>query len=499
MWGSFMKLRLLLLVVSCLYIQLADAAKPLFKLEVVTQAPNELREGETAIATYRLGNNTPLTQTVGMVSTEGVSLISTVENACPFPAAVLGPGQSCLLYTLITASSLKSRALLEGPRACLAEGSNHQTYSPFACSDPSPQDTFNLRVLPQVAPKNTWIKVLIQQSPPPAAPNLVPYLNKVKALAPNLEQFHVRFLAGDTNYAFYAEVIQFLQGLYDNKLSIGFHPDNSSSSYTLWGCTSPDWKCVFNASIKAMNSVNALLPQGVPGFAIFSLEQSYVEPDDPDSLTEQKACLNPNVSSGTCPVATIASPVVKFGNVLPSFGSSDIYGSDKLDYGYPQMYNLGKRLVASNSGLVENGYFPVDSAKNCINSAPYPYNVVDVDNQNAYPQPKIPCSNNPPNIYNTANPLLAASYMGYLLTQYPPIAVDIPTNGATVYMTLSGEPDFLGAPGWTFDKLQSFYDKLSNNFTFLQANYPDLFPPGGASPDTLQYAIWNIDAIIANN
>jgi len=313
-------------------------------------------------------------------------------------------------------------------------------------------------------------------------------------------------------------LIAMLRTAYSDHLLIGFHPDNSSGSYDSWGCTSPDWECVLNKSIVAMNTINAQADSNKKnlGFNIFSIEQSYVEPQTPDGYATVKACLNPSTasSSATCPASvTIASqPYVSYGNVLPSYGSADQYGPTMLDYGYPQYYNLGKHLPSTYSALVTAAtpYFPAYSAANCLaNPAPaYPYNIVDVDTPGAYAQPKIPCFSNTPNVYTytvppTANgpsPVLASAYLAYLMTQLEPI---LPVNpavvGATVFITLSGEPEFLGAPGWTLDKISEFNQELNNNFLRLKTEFPSLFPTGAEEPSNIKYAIWNFEAILNNN
>jgi len=221
-----------------------------------------------------------------------------------------------------------------------------------------------------------------------------------------------------------------------------------------------------------MNTINDIVQKsGNTGFTIFSIEQSYIE-DVANSLAEIKHCLSGSASA--LPNVTPASPAVKFGNVLPSYGSSEIYGSDGYDYGYPQYYNLGKHLTDDACVLLQkqgsdSPYFPDYSAANCLQS-PCPATsghifVIDVDTEGAYSDPKIPCLNNTniQNAYNTlsggtagANPTLASACLAYLMTQYPPITGTVALNGAEVFITLSGEPSFLGGSGWTLDSINKF-------------------------------------------
>jgi hypothetical protein len=369
--------------------------------------------------------------------------------------------------------------------------------------------------------QNTWISVLIAQYEPIS--DVSTYVNQIIKLAPKLEQIHLRVTPGATNYSFYASIINLLRTAYGPGLIVGYHPDDSSSSYDGWNCTStPTWQCVLSASISNMNAMNAVADPNKTGqgFNTFSIEQSYVFPADAPTLKNIKACLNPSAAGqGTsCPATPLvtASPVVTFGDVLPSYGGCDPnnlsaceYGVDALDYGYPQYYNKVINLISDYSALVSNGYFPDYSAKDCINNAPFPYTVVDVVFPPAptFPHPLIPCTSttNTPDIYTYPapsttgpSPTLASSYVAYIMTQLPPISGPTNTNGATVYITFSGEPEFLGAPGWTLDLISEFNTNLNSNFDYLKTNFPTLFPSGGADPHTLKYAIWNFSSILTN-
>lgn len=373
---------------------------------------------------------------------------------------------------------------------------------------------------PNGAPQ-AWISVLVaQEVPPTSAADLQTYVQKIQKLAPALEQIHLRFAAGATNYQTYADLITLLRTAYGSTLKIGFHPDNSNSSCAFWGCTAGDcaptspatWHCVLDASIAAMNAINQIADpqQSGQGFSIFSLEQSPVEDVSTtpvNSLAAIKACLTGNAQS--IPGVRPASPPVTFGNVGPSYGGPEVYGATGFDFGFPQYYNLGKRITSDYSALVSgsDSFFPAYSAADCILPAQtYPYMVVDVDSNGAYASPKIPCfgATTTPNVYmytdpatgSGPSPTLVAAYVAFLMTQYPPISNTVPLSGSTVFITFSGEPEFLGSPGWTIDKINQFNTELVSNFTYLKANAPGLFPPGGTDPQSLKYGLWNFDSIL---
>ncbi len=392
-----------------------------------------------------------------------------------------------------------------------------------------------------LATATPWISVLIADGAPPA-PNadMVNYVNRIKALAPYLEQIHLRFAAGATNYSDYVTLIGLLRSAYGSTLAIGFHPDNSNTSccwwlcgteispplpcpaacppdpYHCWSVDSTAWRCVLSKSIEAMNAINALVDPTHTGngFTIFSLEQSYVEnvstsgttPCPTNSLAAIKSVLSGD--STPMPDVTAASPPVKFGNVLPSYGGPEIYGATGYDFGYPQTYNLYKPLIADFSSLVTDSppYFPAFSAQDCLPSTDaFPCWVVDVDSNAALAIPKIPCfgPGNAPNVYTYVepgssgpSPALAAAYVSFLLTQLPPISNPVTLGGSEVFLTFSGESTFLGAPGWTLDNINTFHSTLMNNFMILQQQQPGLFPAGGADPSTLKFAIWSFDQIL---
>ena len=493
---------------------LGFGAKALYSVEQVIPAASKLPINRSSSATYRVCNRAPIPQTLTTSPIAGITQITTTTGACSDPFT-LAPNACCLLNLRLRGNEIGS-SIKQGPLVCKTQGNGNNAADRFACSQPSYAHSFNTQIIPEVPNPNSWISILVAQNAPPA--DLQTYVNNIKHLAPSLEQIHLRFDAGATNYQVFIDLIAMLRTAYSDSLLIGFHPDNSSGSYASWGCTSSDWACVLNKSIEAMNKINATADpnQKGLGFNIFSIEQSYVEPQNPAGYATVKACLNPGKASptATCPAGvTLASlPYVSYGNVLPSYGASNQYGPTMLDYGYPQYYNLGKHLPSTYSALITAAtpYFPAYSAASCLASpAPaYPYNVVDVDTPGAYPQPKIPCFSNTPNVYtytdpptvNGPSPVLASAYLAYLMTQLEPILPVTPAVvGATVFITLSGEPDFLGAPGWTLDKIAEFDQDLNNNFARLKTEFPSLFPAGGEAPSSLKYAIWNFEDILNNN
>lgn len=510
-------------------------SKAMFEITMNVSAPNTLANNQSASAIYTIKNHSHRTQTLVMKAIPGITQITTTTGACSVPI-VLGGGQSCTLDLRINGSLIASQTAV-GPIICQAIPNTSEP-NPSLCYQPSQVESFFITQAPEAdLSQNAWIAVLLAQNIPPT--DLTTYVNQIYALAPLAEQIHPRVApiknptAGAhsnptylTIYQNYANLIAILRTKYANVpgFQVGFHVDNSKGSEPSWGCADDDWQCVLNYSIIVLNNINELADPNKTGqgFNIFSIEQSYLEPVDPPSIQLVKACLNPpNAAVGvTCPVANIASPTVTYGDVLPSYGDSTIYGSDKFDYGYPQYYNLVERLSEAHGNILvtssSDSYFPPDSAANCI-SGSYPYNVIDANlTGTSIPAsdpipPLIPCFTpnvgadpypNPANdvfaYQNQADPVLAAAYDAYLMTQLPPISEQINTNGATVYITFSGEPQFLGSTGWTLAKINSFNQQLVSNFTTLNSLIPGIIP-SGADTSAIKYAIWNYHTILSNN
>lgn len=505
-----------------------SGSQPLYSITAITALPRHVASNQSATAEFIVKNNTNRTKTLVMQPIMGVSMQTTTSGSCKYPI-VLGSKQSCILNLVINGAQIPN-TISTGPIVCQVFG-NTLNPNPALCAQPSAAERFLItKTIAANLNQNAWISVLLAQSEPPA--DYKTYVSQIYALAPQAEQIHIRVSpilnpttdpTSNSQYQFFANVIAALRAQYatNPNFQIGYHVDNSHGSEPYWGCTSGDWQCVLTNSIIVLNDINALADPdkiGV-GFNIYSIEQSYVIPVDPTSVSNVKACLSPGLG-GTCPISTFASPSVKYGDVLPSYGSSDIYGPNAFDYGYPQYYNLVESLTSEHGSILitnaEDSYFPPDSAANCI-SGSYPYNVIDANLTggpiplNTPRPPLIPCFDpnvpttpypNPANDVftqgNVANPSLAAAYDAYLMSQLPPISTQIDTNGSTVYITFSGEPEFFGGTGWTYANINSFNQILNTNFTRLNQLIPGIIPTN-ANTSQIKYAIWNFDQILANN
>ena len=166
-------------------------------------------------------------------------------------------------------------------------------------------------------------------------------------------------------------------------------------------------------------------------------------------------------------------------------------------------------------GLVTSGYFPTLSTP-CVQENPTGrFNVVDNNVCGPY-APNIPCfeaSADPcaRNIFNTdpttgevgASAELAAPYLAYLMTQYPPISNTVALGDSEVFITFSGEAtaqfSFFGTEGWNLGALADFKVQLDSSFARLKAEAPSLLPTGGTDPSKLRYAIWNFEVILNQN
>ena len=327
-------------------------------------------------------------------------------------------------------------------------------------------------------------------------------IKKILQIAPNLEQLHLR-IKGDTNRTEMVALIKQIRTI-NSSLQLGFHPDNSTYSYESWKCSKPDWACVFSNSIDSMNKINqALLP--IKGFEIFSIEQSYVEPADHDSVKLQKTCLNGVSNPNVCTV--VAQPTVKYGNVSASCGGADLYdGSSTFDYGYPQMYNLYHDWKYNSSTNV----FPKSIFPNAIQIEGQTYSLLDAINDEASfkniipnslftkPKPHGIISIYQPGMLtqpNAIDPSVAAQILATLIvekfgnshavsSQYP----CGPSANGVRYFTLSGESEFLGANGWTPPQLVIFFNALVLNLQNL----------GVTDANKIPFAIWGWDMMIHN-
>jgi hypothetical protein len=392
------------------------SAPPLSMLPITPMPTTIPNNGTNITVIYNVINNTknPSLTKITMEPIPGVEQILNTTGACnpkDTPA-------SCLLY-LVFHGDQTPASIQDGP------------FIPTLSSRvrPSQDSILQMRTaVPSTQVENTWIKVLIAQDVPPS--DLTTYAAKIKKLAPNLEQIHIRVAPlplSAPNHAQsiqnYANAVTALRSAYPNtQLIVGFHPDTdkTQASCTGWGCpncpadprtwTTTQLTCMLDASIQTMNQISALLPANQK-FDTYSIEQSYVQPMDvcpttpvAPCLQKIKACLcpiNTSTQNGTaCPTVNAyncltgvasASPSVTYGSVLASYGGQEIYGPTKLDYGYPQFYNLGKSIPADYNNLISGGFFPVNTTS-CHSGPPYTQQpkVVDMDINGAY-APEIPC------------------------------------------------------------------------------------------------------------
>ena len=499
------------------------ASQPMLSITALYKAPTTLAKNSFAAAVYQITNHASVTSFT-MQPIQGVTQITTTANACSNPIH-LAQGQSCNLNLRLIGSQMPN-SIVAGPVICAA--------GPYGCNQPSQTDSLQVTISAPII-QNNWISVLIDQDGPTG--DLATYVNQIITLAPGIEQIHLRVFGNQsTNYALYANLINLLRTAYPQTLSIGFHPDNFGhpDDIASWGCANtPTWQCVLNASIISMNGMNSVADpnHSGQGFNIFSIEESYIEPVGASDLQNIKVCLNQPIANPAahCPClnpddetdpvhcqgnphVTSAAPAVTFGNVLASYGGSEIYGPYALDFGYPQYYNLGKRLTPN--GILIPGsaplapYFPTSTTSCVTNPDATDINVVDVSA--AYTNP-IPCNYPTSDTVYTdpgtaaPTPSIASAYVAYLMTQLPPISNTVDTSGATVYLTFSGEasPTFLGAPGWSLTLINQFHTDLMQNFTLLQQYQTQnpsltLFPSGGTNPSAIKYAIWSYAAILNN-
>lgn len=330
---------------------------------------------------------------------------------------------------------------------------------------------------------NPWVSVLIEQNPPPldSSANMQKFVNEVHTFAPNLQQILLRVTPVDArNYngldAKYVELITDLQKAYTNNLEIGFHPDNSKGSYSFWvnkqgvACSAGDYKCVLTESVNFMNKINAGLPKG-HGFGIFSVEQSYIEPMDPAGISFVKTYLAANAKG------------VKYGYVSPSY-SPELMGPDKLDYEYPQYYNLyTNRKSGTVPSLPRISKTPQASNFEIMDARPgtEPTNITVLPN---FLQPMT-------SVYEQNDPELAAAYMAYILQNksksYPMDSTPTSIGNKVIYITFSGEPEFLGGVAWTPHNICTFQNDLMNK---LQSK--------GIDTSKARFAIWNVNTMLAH-
>ncbi len=365
------------------------------------------------------------------------------------------------------------------------------------------------------------VTVLIEQYVQSAA-----VLEKAIALAPDLQQLHLR-IEPSNNQSTVASTVALVEAIraagYKNNLV--FHPNNYKDEAD-WGCATGDWKCVLKNSLAFMDAVNAQVKaNNQEGFSSFSIEQSYLEPQNNADVLVQKSLVVQHESTDGHPITYgYVSPTCS-----PSTGtSSDLYGPTLFDYGYPQMYNFWKIYPVSSinqenavsSGLSEliipqsppdqptqeNSYSVMDAntaaVEMCDSSGQADSTIACTDNKGHQGMEAliIPGSlrykNHPTDIKGTVyEPLVLVptidaqtipTIAGFVAET---TALNYPSNADCwqhldyMYFTLSGEPDFLGGASWTAKNISLFLSTLKQDLSKLDVPHTD----------QMQYAIWGFD------
>lgn len=305
-------------------------------------------------------------------------------------------------------------------------------------------------------------------------------------------------------------------------VTIGYHPDISTSSYPTWNCASDPNPpvCSFTNSISLMNAINQQLP-AASQIKIYSIEESYPLPQDAANVQLEKKCLQGVATTPYCDSSSVANPAVLYGLVSPSCGDSSLYDSFHFDYGYPQMYgifgpNNGKpNYTYSASGqnaplpqsAYPNGQYPADGTSFILLDSlgspnPYPTSIpgfavipskltafTDGDIHSIYEIFTSPPKRVLPNPGDASQTLAALVSNKYGSSAGPSPYPCGPTAGTTAnrYFTLSGEPEFFGSSGWS----------VAAENTFLSSFQTDLKSNGVNAPnvDGMQFAIWSFDTM----
>ena len=353
---------------------------------------------------------------------------------------------------------------------------------------------------------------------------------------PNVQQLHMRIDApgadhpgdyvalsnGNFTSADVSAVVAQVQAfrkLYGNNIALGFHPDDSTDKvqnaaktaqldgFGKWGCPDPTldsagntkevtgWKCVLTNNLQYMQAINKELGS-VPGFSILSIEQSYTLPQDgpgPDSLDE--------VAQEKSMINTLTGNTVKYGYVAPSCGNGNLYDAAHFDYGYPQMYNLVSpypgylpaRPVDFPGAAVIDGTLvdaiPPTGKNEPASAEPTTLNPQGTDIKSIYESNVFDQTGQP-------NPKDAGEVLAAVLTNLLGTTIngntctpnDVSSGGSIRYITLSGEPEFLGAPGWNAQNLVLFFSTLTT----------ELGNDGVQNADQIPYAIWGFDTMLPN-
>lgn len=300
-------------------------------------------------------------------------------------------------------------------------------------------------------------------------------------------------------------------------VKIGFHPDLSVSgisSYTNWGCKNQDNDCLFSHSINLMNAINLMLDADMQ-ISIYSLEQSYPIPTDASSVAKQKQCLQ-GIRSSTCPIPSVVP--VQYGYVAPSCMDDGLFGPGGYDYGYPQMYGTFGPNNISKDHPQYNWIFSSESSYQTIPASSYPGGAWPSVNQGfvLVDSLQIISGNPPPFSPEQVIPVDLTSFTDgdihsiYELYQATPQAAGQTLAGMVAFkygnqgkapgfpcgpigtsnprfFTLTGEPEFLGSPGWTIPKLNTFYESFSASFGQFGVN--------SSAVNSMVHAIWGFDTM----
>jgi hypothetical protein len=370
------------------------------------------------------------------------------------------------------------------------------------------------------------VNVLIQQYV--QSPTTV--INALK-LMPNVTQLHLRIdpSNGQSTVPSTVTLVEAIRkGGYTNELV--FHPNNYKDEAD-WNCGTGDWQCVLKASLTFMDAVNQQVKQdGYQGFSSYSIEQSYLEPQDNTDVLAEKEIVIQHMSTDGQPITYgYVSPTC-----APSTGTSgDLYGPPLFDYGYPQMYNLWKAYTSSDINK-ENEETTISTQKSLDDlSFPAPpagesaqesyYSVMDANTEgnemcdsSGQSDSTIDCvdskghkgveifvipgslryTNHPTDVNGTVYepgvlvPTIDASTVptiaGFVAEA---IALNYTKDDACwkhldyMYFTLSGETDFLGGVQWTVPNINLFLTTLQSDLSQL----------GIPNTNQMKYAIWGFD------
>ena len=384
---------------------------------------------------------------------------------------------------------------------------------------------------PASPPGITWIKSLIMQYEAPITSSSTlqqrqAYANNIFSLAPELKQFHIRVTGSSDADAIANTAVAILNKFKNTpNFKLGFHPDWSKGSYDSWKCDNKSVKCIISSTIAKLNSIEAKIQNAIPsflGFDILSLEQSYIIDGWEDSPSYNTCFTDPKLTN-QCPSYTKkhTQKSMQIGNVMgPSSGDDNtIYAPDKLQWGYPQLYNLDPVIYTTAKlkqfaqtynaalGLSIN----VESSVPSSSQSPQNLFVIDACSTNScsniksgnskkYPNGKISPSqaleDGSHSSYTRCNAQTAAFFTA--LAGYNKVIAQTSTAKATgggIIWSLSGEPLFLGAScKWSVEQLNQFMITLKKILLYKCTNDTT----GTCNANTvknLQFGIWSFSTI----